>query len=315
MDLQYLHWLQNLREQWGEPVERFFVIISNIDINAFIILIPSILFWCFSKHAGQIVLFTYNIGPCVNTLLKNTICCRRPFVRDPSLYPSTLTPRPHNYSFPSGHSATAVNTFGSAGWVIRNKYKILSWILWIFVALVLFSRNFLGAHTPQDVIVALINGILTIFLIELLFKYLKEHPEKDTLILFYGLIILLILSAYILLKGYPDQNITKVSKMISIRESLNEIGGVLGMLLAWFLERKLINFKDPETISLSEKGIRFIVGTIFISLCFFYIYPFLFQFKCYRPLHLFVQNIIIIFCIPLTFNKISTWFNAKPNTK
>ncbi|MBP5156316.1 MAG: phosphatase PAP2 family protein, partial [Treponema sp.] len=41
---------------------------------------------------------------------------------------------------------------------------LLTAALWVFVALVLFSRNFLGVHTPQDVIVGAAVGVLAIWL-------------------------------------------------------------------------------------------------------------------------------------------------------
>lgn len=316
MDLQYLHYLQNLRESQPEFIERFFVFITELDVNPLIILIPCILFWCFSKHAGQIVFFTYNAGTCLNTILKNILCIKRPFVRDLTLHPSALTERPSNYSFPSGHSTIAVNVFGSAGWVIKNKYKILTWILWIFVALVLFSRNYLGAHTPQDVIVALINGIIMIFIAELLFKYLKEHPEKDTAVFVSGIIIAIILYAYTILKGYPPYEETHVQPIKSITDNLRAIGGFLGLVIGWYLERKFVKFEDPEKISTNEKWARFIIGFIIMTILILIIYPIMKPIKIgeisvFKATQFFIQNILTMFVIPLMFDPISNWFNAK----
>ena len=320
MDLQYLHFLQNIREHNPEFIERFFVFITELDVNAFIILIPCILFWCFSKHAGQIVFFTYNAGTCLNTILKNILCIKRPFVRDLTLHPSTLTAKPLNYSFPSGHSTIAANVFGSAGWVIRNKYKTLTWILWIFVALVLFSRNYLGAHTPQDVIVALIFGIMMIFIAEQLFKYLKEHPEKDTLVFICGIIISIILYAYTIFKGYPPYEETSVQPIKSITDNLRAISGFLGFVIGWYLERKFIKFKDPEKISINEKWARFIVGFITLALLILVIYPLLKPFKIgeisvLKTTQFFLQNIITLFFIPLMFDPMSSWFKVTHNPK
>lgn len=320
MDLQYLHFLQNIREHNPEFIERFFVFITELDVNAFIILIPCILFWCFSKHAGQIVFFTYNVGTCFNTILKNILCIKRPFVRDVTLHPSALTAKPANYSFPSGHSTIATDVFGSAGWVIRNKYRILTWILWIFVALVLFSRNYLGAHTPQDVIVALIFGIITILIAELLFNYLKEHPEKDTLVFICGIIISIILYAYTVFRSYPPVEVTSVKPIQSITDNLRAIGGFLGLVIGWYLERKFVKFKDPEKISINEKWARFIVGFITLSILILIVYPLMKPFKIgeisvLKTTQFFLQNIIAMFFIPLMFDPMSSWFKITHNPK
>ena len=192
--------------------------------------------------------------------------------------------------------------------------------MWIFVALVLFSRNYLGAHTPQDVLVALINGIIIIGIAELLFKYLKEHPEKDNIVFYYGLGIVVLLYAYTILKyvvfkSYPAFEVTQVKPLTSMTDNLRAIGGFFGFVLGWYLERKFVNFKDPEKISLSEKWARFVVGAIIVAVFVFMIFPVLKHFVWYRPIQFFIQNMLCLFFIPLTFKGISTWFELTPNLK
>ena len=67
------------------------------------------------------------------------------------------------YSFPSGHSQSAVGTFG--GLAVTGKNKVLRWIFIAIAVLVPFSRMYLGVHTLWDV---LIGSCLALMLVALL---------------------------------------------------------------------------------------------------------------------------------------------------
>lgn len=73
------------------------------------------------------------------------------------------------FSFPSGHAAGAVVSYGLAAAVISGKwpeYAILAWViaivLWIMIGL---SRIYLGAHYASDVIGGWIVGLAGLSLI------------------------------------------------------------------------------------------------------------------------------------------------------
>lgn len=81
------------------------------------------------------------------------------------------------YGFASSHAA---NTFGIATFftlIWRTKYK---WVLWLFVwaALMTYTRIYLGVHYPGDILVGGIVGVLAGITGFRLFKWLQKKFGK-----------------------------------------------------------------------------------------------------------------------------------------
>ena len=89
MDLDYLLFLQELRNDWGG--ETFFSLVSALPKSALAAAIPAILFWCVNKNAGIFILFNATCGRVINELLKGTFCVYRPWIKDATIIPATDT--------------------------------------------------------------------------------------------------------------------------------------------------------------------------------------------------------------------------------
>lgn len=92
-----------------------------------------------------------------NILLKNLVARPRPYTQLPDL--SLLVPYPKDYSFPSGHTCSS---FAVAGSLLHsgktwNALRIPAFVLAILIS---FSRLYVGAHYPSDVIVGAIIGLV-----------------------------------------------------------------------------------------------------------------------------------------------------------
>lgn len=77
---------------------------------------------------------------------------RRPFID--IVQAIAVGKKPGTYSFPSGHSAAAF----AGAWLIRRHYPKLTALWYTIAALVGFSRIYLGAHYPGDVLSGALSG-------------------------------------------------------------------------------------------------------------------------------------------------------------
>ena len=103
------------------------------------------------------------------------------------------------YSFPSGHSQTAVGTFGCIA--VTQKNKILRAICIAFMILVPFSRMYVGVHTPADVLVGSAMALVMVFA----FKPLMLGNGKKNIPIVFGVLTALSIGylLYVELYSFP----------------------------------------------------------------------------------------------------------------
>lgn len=265
MDISYLLWLQGAREALPAVVERFFVMVSALAISNALILIPCVLYWCFDKRAGQYLVFTFSWGAFLNQFLKNTICCYRPWIRSAAIHPSAdALAEATGYSFPSGHTQTAASLFGGLGTYYRKRWKALFVLCWTLVILVGFSRNFLGVHTPQDVIVGLIEGIALVTLVPRLLDWIDEDEHRDLLVAAASALACGAYLIFVIFKPYPiDYDAAGkllVDPLIMQQDCFKSAGAFLGAMVGWASERHLVRFEVDPHRPLARHLLRLVVG-------------------------------------------------------
>ena len=269
MDISYLLWLEGIRTSLPGFIETLFVIISDIAANSALIILPCLLYWCLDKRGGEFLLFSFSLGTVCNQLIKNTVCAYRPWIRSKVLRPAQgALAAATGYSFPSGHTQTAVNVIGAFGWNYRKKWPWLNIACWVFVVLVAFSRNFLGVHTPQDVIVALVESIAIIFATTRLLEWVNTSKGNDRIVAIAAGVFTLAYLLYVLLKPYPmDLNETGAVLVDPVAMQIDcfKSGGIFsGAIVGWYLERTYIGFKETDKRDWKRIVLRLVVGLIVI---------------------------------------------------
>ena len=165
--MEFLYFLESLRN----PVcDTLFSLITHIGEETVFIIMGLLFFWCINKREGYYMLTVGLVGTVINQFLKLWFRIPRPWVRDPNFtIVESARAEATGYSFPSGHTQSALGTFGSiARW---NKQAWIRIVCLAICLLVPLSRMWLGVHTPADVgVSALVATVLVLGLYPLINK-------------------------------------------------------------------------------------------------------------------------------------------------
>lgn len=273
MDISYLLFLQQFREITGGIFNSFFLFITELGANIWPLLVTAGIYWCINKKIGQYLLLNNYISGWINGVVKLTVCAYRPWVRSADIHPvdEALTTAT-GYSFPSGHMANTVATWGGLA-VSYRKTRSLRNALIILIVIIGFSRNYLGVHTPQDVLVSAATGIVLLFAIAYLQKWLDAKPGREIWVLSFSVAMCLFMILYASFKSYPMDYVDGELLVDPAKMAINswKAGGeILGLGVGWFCEHKWVKFSTDGTVS--EKLGRFLTGGL-ITAVLFYILP------------------------------------------
>lgn len=246
MDIEYLLLLQRFRNVINDALTPFMEMISLFAVT-YLITVPAVVYWCIDKKSGLYTLSSFTVCIAFNAVLKLTACIYRPWIRDSRVLPAgdaitTAT----GYSFPSGHTSTAVPIYGSLAVSVRKVQKWISVLCIVCLVLTAFSRNYLGVHTPQDVLTATALGISAIFGMSKLFRYLSAHPEKENYFLLAGVILGICGILFISLKTYPMDYVDGkllVDPDRMMKDGYGDVGALIAFCIARFIEKTWIQFK------------------------------------------------------------------------
>ena len=268
MDIEYLLLLQNFRNATLEIFNNFFTFITNIAVDQYIIAISLIIFWIVDKKKGKFVYLSLGLGCFLNALLKVTFCIYRPWIRDSRVEPpAAVKAGATGYSFPSGHSTCTSSTYFPIAARFK-KYKSLVIFCFVMVLLTMFSRNYMGVHTPQDVLVGCGLGIVSTFTILKVEQYLDKHPEKDWIFVLISAIMTIGILLYVSLKSYPETYVDGKLLVDPAKMRINSFsdpGLFFGGVLALYIEKHFIKLDISGTKF--EKLMRAAIG--FILLVFY----------------------------------------------
>lgn len=310
MDVEYLLYLQGLRESWGSGAESFITLVTKIPASPLSAIIPGVLFWCINRRAGLFLLCVMAFGRLVNKLIKGTLCVYRPWILDSEIKPiAEALSETSSYSMPSGHTQFTTAIYGGLAYFYRKKYRLLIIPCALVILAVGFSRNFLGVHTPQDILVAILETVAVMFVVEKIFNEV-ERDRNFAQTAFVGGVILCVVSAvYLLAKSYPIDYIggqVIVSPESARLDVIDGIGLTVGFLVSVALERRFVNFST--NVDLGVKIRRVIIGGVVggVAMIFMYSFKLIGLQVIYLFLKGFMPMFAVIFLAPYAFNYLET---------
>ena len=234
-ELGFLKILENVRTEF---LNNLFEAVTIIGEETILIVILMVLYFMVNKDLAKKVLYIVTTSTCINGIIKNLVKLPRPWTTGEitCVRGETAT----GYSFPSGHTQNTA-TWTTAFAIILKKHWVT--ILTIFtILLVGFSRMYLGAHYPSDVIVGIILGVLVAFLGNFLYDKVKD---KNKLILI-TILLMFPFAIYFLIK--PE---------VLFADFFKIYGLLLALYVTNILDEKIIKFETNQV--LWKKFIRLII--------------------------------------------------------
>lgn len=235
--MEILRFLEGLRTPW---LDAFFATVTHLGEETLFIVIGLVFYWCIHKKEGYYLLSVGLIGTVLNQFLKLLFRIPRPWVKDPDFtIVESARAEATGYSFPSGHTQSAVGIFaGIARW---NRQVWVRVVCIVLAVLVPISRMYLGVHTPMDVGVSTVVALILVFGLYPLLHRATDSPKAMRL-LFGGMTVAALLML-LFVHTFPFPADVDVNNLAHGTESAYKmLGCIVGLFLSFELDHGLIRF-------------------------------------------------------------------------
>ncbi len=249
--MNFLYWLQSIRQPFLDAVMSC---VTYLGSDIIIIASLCIAYWCLNKKLAYKLGFTYFISGLLVQGLKVACRIERPWVRDSRLYPvEAAKAGATGYSFPSGHTQGVTGLFSSLAFHIKKTWTSIAAA--IIIVLVIFSRMYLGCHTPADVGVSFAITITTSVLVSLIYDRVKINAAKRT-----GIAIAIeVISAALI--GYCAYVVSAgLSTPALTMDCFKAAGAGIGFGIGWYIETSYIKFDPKASPNIGIQIVKFIIG-------------------------------------------------------
>ena len=230
---------------------------------AFLVILPAF-YWSIHKRLGRQLGYIFLLSALINNVAKNFARQPRPFWLDPAVQKGEA----EGYGFPSGHvqNTTAVYLL-LVVWVRRA----WGWALaLLYVAVMAFSRFYLGVHFLQDIAVGFALGLLVLGAFLGWQRAFAERYSRRILgrrLLIMILIPIILAGVYVvglLLLGPLNLNVSWASFIPAAELNAHEdvvatVAALLGFGVGMLLESSRVRFRVEGPIW--QRVLRYLIGT------------------------------------------------------
>ena len=221
-------WLQAHLGSFGTLLAKLFTLFGE---EMLLVAVLGFLYWSYNKQLGLRVGTSLLTASLLNPMVKNIALRKRPYMvhsevaclKPVDSSADILDLRAQGYSFPSGHSASAVSTYGSLAHSVKKRWLSLAAIA--LCLLVGISRFCLGVHYPTDVAAGWVLGAAVVLAVSFLEKHVKSRWQLNLILLVIALPGLI----------YCRSN-----------DYFSALGMMIGLTLGNLFEERFVNFRDTR---------------------------------------------------------------------
>lgn len=236
--MEFLYFLEGLRNPFLDAVMQ---LITRLGEETAFMAVAVFFLWCVDKYKGYYLLMVGFLGTQINQLLKVSFRIERPWVLDPEFtVVQSAVPEATGYSFPSGHTQSAVGTFGGVARCVKRR-----WIRIVCIAvclLVPLSRMYLGVHTLADTITSVVIALVLVFSFYPLIARASARPKVMWILL--AAIVAWSAGQILFMELFPFPEEASGEELFNgLENSYKMMGAVLGFVAAFWLDRRYIRYE------------------------------------------------------------------------
>lgn len=233
--MELLYMLEKIRM----PIlNEFMLAVTTLGEETAFLAIALIVFWCVDKRRGYLLMSVGFMGTMLNQFMKLWFRVPRPWILDENFtILESAREAATGYSFPSGHTTSAVGTFGSiAATAKKRRVQVISVLLAILVG---FSRMYVGVHTPADVLVGALTSIVLILILR---PIVFGESEKGMQLVIAAMIAMSVaLLAFV--EKYPFPADVDGDNLASgLKNAYTMIGCMVGVAIVYAVDLKYLDF-------------------------------------------------------------------------
>ena len=257
--MEMLYWFESIR---NPVLDVFMSLVTHLGEETFFMVGALFVFWCLDKRKGYYLLSVGFVGTLVNQWLK--IVCRvpRPWVKDANFtIVESARAEATGYSFPSGHTQTAVGFFGGvARFTGLPLVRVVSIVILLLVSL---SRMYLGVHTPADVGVSFLVAVVLVLVLYPLMESTLWFPNRLYGIL--GGLLAFSLAFVAFMEFFPfPAGVDPENLAHAVKNAYSMMGAVGGMLVVSVFDNRLLQF--PNRAPWWGQAIKLVGGLVLVVL-------------------------------------------------
>lgn len=233
--MQFLYLLEKIRCPF---LNEIMLAITQLGEETAFLVVALVIFWCVDKYKGYYILSVGFLGTLTNQFMKLWFRIPRPWVADPNF---TILEQAREaaagYSFPSGHTQSAVGTFGAIAHTTDKRWLKAAAIC--AAVLVPFSRMYIGVHTPMDIFAAAAIAVILVVVL----KGCVLNAHKRCMPVLFAVMILCSIAFLCFVEFFSFPSDIDLHNLESgYKNAYTLLGALVGMVIVYIADEKWLKF-------------------------------------------------------------------------